>query len=88
MIRPRIRYSGRGKKPFEPPALAGGFFVSGNLSHRIPAMPRPVVTGLGRRLPMPRSFATLKGNQSYDVKISGNAPDRIVIQYVPEPGMD
>lgn len=51
-------------------------------------MPRPVVTGLGRRLPMPRSFATLKGNQSYDVKISGNAPDCIVIQYVPEPGKD
>ena len=51
-------------------------------------MPRPVVTGLGRCLPMPRSFATLKGNQSYDVKISGNAPDRIVIQYVPEPGRD
>ena len=51
-------------------------------------MSRPVVTGLGRYLPMPRSFATLKGNQSYDVKISGNAPDRIVIQYVPEAGKD
>lgn len=48
-------------------------------------MIRPVVTGLGRRLPMPRSFATLKGNQSYEVNISGNAPDTIQIQYVPEP---
>ena len=48
-------------------------------------MARPVVTGLGRRLPMPRSFATLKGNEAYTVEISGNAPDRIVVQYVPEP---
>ena len=48
-------------------------------------MARPVVTGLGRRLPMPRSFATLKGNEAYGVEISGNAPERIVIQYVPEP---
>jgi hypothetical protein len=46
---------------------------------------RPVVTGLGRRLPMPRSFATLKGNEAYRVEISGNAPDTIQIQYVPEP---
>lgn len=51
-------------------------------------MPRAVVTGLGRRLPMPRSFATLKGNEAYRVQISGNAPDRIVIQYVPKPGKD
>jgi hypothetical protein len=50
-------------------------------------MARPVVTGIGRRLPMPRSFATLKGWEScaYEVEISDNAPDRIVIQYVPEP---
>jgi hypothetical protein len=34
---------------------------------------------------MPRSFATLKGNQSYDVKISGNAPDRIRFVFVDEP---
>lgn len=52
--------------------------------HPVP-MARPVVTGLGRRLPMPRSFATLKGNEAYGVEISGNAPERIVIQYVPEP---
>jgi hypothetical protein len=26
----------------------------------------------------------LKGNEVYDVKISGNAPERIVIQYVPD----
>jgi hypothetical protein len=48
-------------------------------------MARPVVTGIGRRLPMPRSFATLKGNEAYRVKISGNAPEVIVVQYVPEP---
>ena len=48
-------------------------------------MARPVVTGIGRRLPMPRSFATLKGNQVYDIKISGNAPDTITVVYVPEP---
>jgi hypothetical protein len=48
-------------------------------------MARPVVTGLGRRLPMPRSFATLKGNEAYRVEISGNAPERIEIQYVLEP---
>ena len=48
-------------------------------------MTRPVVTGLGPRLPMPRSFATLKGNRAYDVEISGNAPDRIVVEYLPEP---
>ena len=88
MIRPRIRYSGRGKNRSSLRPSLGAFLCPGNLSHRIPVMPRPVVTGLGRRLPMPRSFATLKGNQSYDVKISGNAPDRIVIQYVSEPGRD
>jgi hypothetical protein len=48
-------------------------------------MARPVVTGLGHRLPMPRSFATLKGNEVYEVRISGNAPARIEVQYVPEP---
>jgi hypothetical protein len=50
-------------------------------------MARPVVTGIGRRLPMPKSFATLKGweNCAYDVEISSNAPEVIVIQYVPEP---
>ena len=48
-------------------------------------MARPVVTGLGRRLPMPRSFATLKGNEAYRVEISGTAPDTIQIQYAPEP---
>ena len=48
-------------------------------------MARPVVTGLGPRLPMPRSFATLKGNRAYDVEISNNAPDRIVVEYVHEP---
>jgi hypothetical protein len=47
-------------------------------------MARLVVTGLGRRLPMPRSFATFQKG-AYDVKISGNAPERIEIQYVPEP---
>jgi hypothetical protein len=47
-------------------------------------MARPVVTGIGRRLPMPRSFATFKPG-AYDVVISGNAPDTIQIQYVPEP---
>ena len=48
-------------------------------------MARPVVTGIGRRLPMPKSFATLKGNSAYSVEISGNAPDMIVVQYAPEP---
>ena len=47
-------------------------------------MARPVVTGIGPRLPMPRSFATFKRG-AYDVEISGNAPDVIVVQYVPEP---
>jgi hypothetical protein len=47
-------------------------------------MARPVVTGIGRRLPMPRSFATLKGNSAYTVELSGNAPDQIIVQYVPE----
>jgi len=47
-------------------------------------MARPVVTGIGRRLPMPRSFATLKGNEAYRVKISGNAPDEIVLRFGPE----
>ncbi len=47
-------------------------------------MARPVVTGIGPRLPMPRSFATFKRG-AYDVEISDNAPERIVIQYVPEP---
>jgi len=51
-------------------------------------MSRPVLPALGRRLPLPRSFASLTGNQSYDVNITGNAPDRIVIKYVPEPGRD
>jgi hypothetical protein len=46
-------------------------------------MARPVVTGLGRRLPMPRSFATFQKG-AYDVKISGNAPDEIVLRFGPE----
>ena len=46
-------------------------------------MARPVVTGIGRRLPMPRSFATFKPG-AYDVRLSDNAPEVIVIQYVPE----
>ena len=59
--------------------------MPGNLSQSAVPMARPVVTGIGRRLPMPRSFATLKGNEAYRVKISGNAPEVIVVQYVPEP---
>ena len=51
-------------------------------------MARPVVTGLGHRLPMPRSFATLKGNEAYEVKISGNAPARIEVQYLQGPAKD
>lgn len=47
-------------------------------------MARPVVTGIGPRLPMPRSFATFQKG-AYEVKISGNAPERIEVQYVPEP---
>jgi hypothetical protein len=47
-------------------------------------MARPVVTGIGRRLPMPRSFASLTANRPYDVEISGNAPEVIVVQYVPD----
>jgi hypothetical protein len=47
-------------------------------------MARPVVTGIGRRLPMPRAFALLKGKGSYDVEISGNAPDTITVVYAPE----
>ena len=48
-------------------------------------MSRPVVTGIGRRLPMPRSFANLKNQfPGYDVRLSGNAFDQIVVQYVPE----
>jgi len=50
--------------------------------NRAVLMDRPVVTGIGRRLPMPRSFATLKGSSAYDVEISGNAPDTIQIQYI------
>jgi hypothetical protein len=46
-------------------------------------MARPVVTGIGRRLPMPRSFATFKPG-AYDVRLSDNAPDRIAVVYVPE----
>ena len=46
-------------------------------------MARPVVTGIGRRLPMPRSFATFQKG-AYDVKISGNAPERIELTYWPE----
>jgi hypothetical protein len=48
-------------------------------------MARAVVTGLGRRLPMPKSFATLQGNKSYEIKLSGNAPQFIQFQYVSEP---
>ena len=88
MILPRIRYSGRGKTVQASGPRWGLFCAPATYPMSIPAMPRAVVTGLGRRLPRPRSFATLQGNQSYDVKISGNAPDRIVIQYVPEPGQD
>jgi hypothetical protein len=88
VIRPRIRYSGRGKNRSSLRPLLGAFLYPATYPIASPPMPRAVVTGLGRRLPMPRSFATLKGNQSYDVKISGNAPDRIVIQYVSEPGRD
>jgi hypothetical protein len=51
-------------------------------------MARAVVTGLGRRLPMPKSFATLQGNKSYEIKLSGNAPQFITVLHVSEPARD